>query len=246
LKKSVRKIGADGLPTPEKVIGSGPVVDQLSIATVGSNEVATAANDSNNSLWVTTWGVDSAGVQFQEQVEKVNVVSRLAEDVGIGAGEVVRYSNKDGFPQPETVRSAFPPIINTDGNIEVFDWAISPTGELTQTNTPVKSASINNFEVAACMAGPNIPITAFGNDDGYVNIGSYGSPLASNSATSPKVPTDGISSIAASAAGTDYSVLHPFAANAYFVTAVNTYYGSSSVGTLEIREYSYPYVPTLF
>jgi hypothetical protein len=239
-------ISAAGVPTAKALIGSGPLVDQLSIATVNSNEVVTAANDNNNSLWVTTWVVDSAGVQAQSQVEKTNVVSRLAEDVGIGAGEVFRLTNKGGIPFSETVRSAFTPIINIDGNVEVFDWAISPAGVLSQTNTPVKSSSLNNFEVAACMLAANTPITAFGNDDGSVNIGWYGSALANYSATPPKVPTDGISTLAASAAGTDYSVLHPFGANAYFVTAANTYYGSSDVGTLEIREYSYPYVPTLF
>jgi hypothetical protein len=158
---------------------------------------------------------------------------------------VFRFTNEGGIPLSETVRSAFTPIINTDGNVEVFDWSISPAGVLTQTNTPVKSASLNNFEVAACMLAANIPITAFGNDDGIVSIGQYGGTLASYSATST-LPTDGISAIAASAAGTDYSVLHPFGANAYFVTAANTYYGSSDVGTLEIREYSSPYVPTLF
>jgi hypothetical protein len=237
-------ISATGVPTGEALIGSGPPVDQLSIAAVNSNEVVTAANDNNNSLWVTAWKVDGAGVQPQSQVEKTNV-SRLAEDVGVGAGEVLRFTNEGGFPLPEIVRSAFTPIIDIGGNVEVFDWAISPAGVLTQTNAPVKSASNNNFEIAACMSAANIPITAFGNDDGYVYIGSYGSTLDSYSATSPTKPSDGISMIAANAAGTDYSPLRPFAANAYFVTAVNTYYGSSDVGTLEIREYSSPYVPPL-
>ncbi len=239
-------IAADGLPTAEKLIGSGPEAFEVSIAAVSSNQVVTAINDGNQLLALDTWGVDSAGVHFQEYLETGQSVSRLAEDVGIGAGGALKLVRTDGFTHLEWVQSAVTPIINFEGNVVVFNWQISETGGITQENTPVSSASNNNFEVTACMLPQNVPITSYGNDDGYVKTGVYGYTAATYSATPPTVNTDGISWIAAAAAGTDFNVLNPYAEyDAYFVTAVNTYYGSSDDGTLEIRKYAYALSPII-
>ena len=96
------------------------------------------------------------------------------------------------------------------------------------------------------MLPQNVPITSYGNDDGYVNTGVLGYTAATYSATSPTVNTDGISWIAAAAAGTDFNVLNPYAEyDAYFVTAANTYYGSSDDGKREIRKYAYALSPII-
>ncbi len=243
-------IGADGLPTAEQLIGSGPPVVGVSIATVNPNQVVTAANDDNHTLWVYTWGVDSAGVHYQDHVEQTNTVDRSAVALGIGAGTAFRFGSLFGhalFP-PELVQVAFTPIIY-EGSVEVIDWRISTAGVLTQTNTPVSSASAINYEIAGCMLPGGIRMTAYGNDDGELNVGLYGSGAPYVDSVTPDYPLDGITSIAATLAGSDYNVLRPYSQyNAYFITAELTYTPShpdsdTDVATLQIQEWSYPVEP---
>ena len=181
-------------------------------------------------------------MHYQDQVKKEKTVTRGSEDVAVGAGRVLLII--DNFPQ--FVQAAFTPIINENGNVEVFDWGISESGILTQENTPVDSFTDNNYEVAACMLAEDAPITVHGYGNGYVSIGKFGDGSFTYSATPSTDETDGVSSIAAAAAGDDYNVTSPSAEfNAYFVTAVMTYYTSSDVGKLEIKKWSYAVLPTL-
>ncbi|MGA2427718.1 MAG: hypothetical protein ABSH13_04380 [Candidatus Acidiferrum sp.] len=247
-------ISADGYPTAEGPIGYGPQsVAQVSIAAVNSNQVVTAVVDSYNTLWVTTWGVDSTGVSspYQDQVPwTTSPVSRFSQHISIGAGTKLVYNGYFHFPQFEFVQSAFTPIITGPGNVEVLDWGISSTGKLSLQNKPISTPSDDYFHVAACMLPRNVPITAYADVDLNVNLGPYGNGGAPAAYNASIDGTNYITSIAAAAAGTDYNVFALGSYNAYFVTGVLSYVNSpevsAPVGTLEIREWSYPERPLFF
>ena len=253
-------IAADGSPTPEGTIAFLPLaaaaavadIDEVSIATVNSKEVVTAANDTKDDLLVATWAVDSAGVQYQDSVPPLaNTAGRGAENLGIGAGSIFRL--QDHFPYLETIQSAFTPVLY-GGQVAVIYWGISATGGLTQKNIPVWTTTPgdSNFEVAGCMVEGRVPITIWGNDDGVVDLELY--PNSSSFATymaTPNVNQYGITSIASAAAGGS-AALPPFEiSNGYFVTAVLTHFPADAPSAvvnnnLEINKWSYPVEPTLF
>jgi len=250
-------IAADGSPSPEGTIAFLPGVgnvDQVSIATVNSNEVVTAANDDDNdTLWVATWGVDSAGVQSPQAVSVASTVSRAAkENLGIGAGTTFRF--QDHFPYLEEIQSAFTPVIY-EGQVGVINWGISATGVLTQKNTPVWTTTPGEpyFQVSACMVAGKVPMTIYGdNGDNSVDLEvfPYGSSFDTYSATSGS-PTYGIDSIASAAAGNSAPPLLGMGVyNGYFVTAVLTHYPadapSAYINNLAIRKWSYQVEETLF
>jgi hypothetical protein len=234
-------INADGLPTAETLIGAGPTASQVTIAASSVNRVVTAVNDTDNSLWVTTWGVDGTGVHYQDQVEKTNKVSRVSEDVSIAAGSVFRLTGGHA----ELIEGAFTPIITKSGNVEVLYWEVSKGGKLTLQSTPVSTTTDDFFEVAACMLPGNVPITIDADVNSKVNLGWYRNGPGANY-TAIKGNTNGITSIAATTAGSDFNVATPYSQyNAYFVTAVLTYSGGSDIGKVEIRKWSYPVEPVL-
>jgi hypothetical protein len=251
-------IAADGFPTPEGAIAFLPLaaaaadINEVSIATVNSNEVVTAANDTNDDLLVATWAVDSAGVHYQDSAPPLsNTAGRGEENLGIGAGSTFRF--QDHFPYLETIQSAFTPVLY-GGQVAVIYWGISATGGLTQKNIPVWTTTPgdSNFEVAACMVEGKVPITIWGNDDGFVDLELY--PNSSSFATysaSPNVNQYGITSIASAAAGGS-APLPPFGFyNGYFVTAVLTHFPANAPSAvvnnnLEIKKWSSPVEPTLF
>lgn len=248
-------IAADGSPTPDGGIVILPNLsnaDEVSIATVSSTEVVTAANDyDDDTLWVATWGVDSAGVQSPQAVPIPNTVQHLGgETLGIGAGTALRVIHNPFF-NLELVQSAFTPVIY-GGQVAVLYWNISATGGLTQENTPVWTTTPGdaNQEVAACIVAGKVPITIYGNNDALVNLEVY--PYSSS--IEPYSPVKnaneyGITSIASAAAGDDFNPIHLGTYDGYFVPAVLTYSPSDSPGfdvnNLKIEESSYPVDPTL-
>lgn len=236
-------VAADGTPTQEGKIATGGPADQLSIATVNENQVVTAINDTldgSNALQVETWGVDSAGVQSQTPLETMDPISAVPEGVAVAAGSAIKIGKT--FPRlPQIVQAAFTPIITQD-DVGVVNWEISESGGLTQTNAtiPMKTTTPTDEVIAGCMLPENVPITAYGNDDGNVYVGS----APPWNVVSGGVGT-GFNSIAMTNAGTgNHSYFSPFY-DAYFVTAVLAYEGdlvSDAAGptaVLEIREYSY-------
>ena len=232
-------IGADGYPTPALPIATGDPADQVSIATVNANQVVTAINDETDQagvLQVATWGVDSTGVQPQGHVRTTYPVNAQGESVGVGAGNMFLF--RDSFPFFQYFQAAVTPILN-GSNVEVVNWAISESGALTQTNTPIPTATYNDVAVAGSMLPENAAITAYGNNDGFATIG--GLPPWS---VVPNIDGNGINSIATTTAGTaNYNSLGLF--DAYLVTAVLAYTDDLNTPTadptavLKIREYSY-------
>ncbi len=162
-------VAADGTPTQEGKIATGGPADQLSIATVNENQVVTAINDTldgSNALQVETWGVDSAGVQSQTPLETMDPISAVPENVAVAAGSAIKIGKT--FPRlPQIVQAAFTPIITQD-DVGVVNWEISESGGLTQTNStiPMKTTTPTDEVIAGCMLPENVPITAYGNDDG--------------------------------------------------------------------------------
>jgi hypothetical protein len=233
-------IGTDGYPTPEGQIATGDPAIQVSIAAVNANQVVTAINDTKdlaNVLQVATWGVDSAGVQPLHHKMTGYQVTADGESVGVGAGSKFRL--QDHFPYLEQIQSAVTPII-FDDNVEVVDWGISESGELTQTNKPVSTATFNDVAVAGLMLPQNAPITAYGNNDGSVYVG--GAPVwpVVNNAVG-----NGIDSIAMTTSGTGKLSFFSNFYDAYFVTAVLAYQDDLSgaaanpTAVLKLNEYSY-------
>lgn len=247
-------IAADGSPAPEGALAilpiAAPDIDEVSIATVNSNLVMTSANDTNNDLLVATWGFNSAGVYYQDGVDFSNTAGTGTENLGIGAGSTFKLGNTP--PYLTVVQSAFTPV-SYKGQVAVIYWRISAAGSLTQLNIPVWTTTPGdgNSEVAACMVAGKAPITIYGNDDDNdVNLEVF--PYASSLDTYNAIKNAnqyGITSIAAAAAGDDYSPLLLGTYNGYFVTAVLTHYPagapSSFNNNLAIRKWSYPVEPTL-
>ena len=126
-------IAADGLPTPVNQYGLSDfqLGGSLSITTLNPGEVLTAAVDGNSSLWVSTWGVNSAGITSAPQSQLKSTGSGVdgypfsSGPVSIAAGSALESVEiADGIHIIEPVPSAFTPIVNT-ANIEVVDWGIS-------------------------------------------------------------------------------------------------------------------------
>lgn len=256
-------IDATGLPTPVSTVGyqngdltsnqvlpaqNGVFASQVSIAAVNANQVITAIADSSESMWVTTWGVNS-GVQAQQLQQIPNVVGSYSGSVAVGAGQESVLVPGIGLrpPHVETVQSAFTPCSTAEGTMNVLYWTVSATGQLTQqpavTPTPVMS------NVAATMLPANVPITSYhsapGIDQteefyhGYFPLVDFpgGDPWATNIGYFPgAVPIDGedqgpLSSASEGSSGA--SAVLPY--NSYFVTASEDPYAN----TLYVNVFSY-------
>jgi hypothetical protein len=162
--------------------------------------------------------------------------------VAIGAGTKLVFEEVGGVPTLALVRSAFTPIINRDANVEVLYWDISAAGTISLLSTS-ETTKEDFLQVAACTLPTDVPITAFDDASSNVHLGWYGTGTESVY-NAIKGPLNGITSIGASAAGSDYEPYLPDY-NAYFVTGVLTYTGSSTSGDLQLRVWSYPVVSAL-
>ena len=241
-------IDAEGLPTPVLPIVGPPVWEvgaaalQVSIATVEGNSVATATNDSDGNLWVFNWGVDSAGVHIPSGFEEgPSVSNNLGANVAIAAGTKVRLNDKPPFIQ--YVHSAVTPTIDDYANVHDYYWSFSDTA-VSRTYEPAATTSDNEFYVAACMLPENTAITVYANDSGTVSAGQYGIAALGTYPAMTDKPNPPIKGLAATAAGSDFSLFHAY--DAYFVTAELTYTTPSSgepIGTLGIQEWKYPVGP---
>jgi hypothetical protein len=256
-------ISAAGLPTPESTIGyqnenlagsqnftppDGFFAAQVSIATVSPNQVVTAIADNNQSMWVTTWRIDSVGAHSQELLQLPNTVKNSPGTIAVGAGRVFQLSGGGGlFPSLGFAQSAFTPFINPQGNVDVFYWDITPSGLLTQLATPSSSLSQDFYLVAASMLPRNIPITSYYRlTFGCVFVGDYAGfpPIPAPAQYCPTL-TDEITSIGSAAAGTDATFLSLFQTyNAYFVSAALALNPDNS-GSIFINVFSYPEAPLL-
>jgi hypothetical protein len=244
-------IDAEGLPTPVLPIVNPPAsiagteALQVSIATVGGNLVTTATNDSDLDLVVMNWRVDSAGVHAESEFFQGGSVSNnLGGNVAIAAGTKIRLNDKPPFLQ--YVQSAVTPTIDGSANVHDFYWSISDTGGLTRTGEPAATTSDNEFYVAACMLPDNTAITVYANDSGIVSAGQYGIGALGTYPAITNERKQQFKGLAATAAGSDFSLFHAY--NAYFVTADLTYTTPSSgepIGTLGIQEWKYPVGPLM-
>ena len=231
-------ISSDGLPTPVGAAGRNGPATEVAIATIDSGQVITVVGTLNNTLVISTWAVDSAGVSYQNDYVMDKAVSRLGDDdVAIGAGSKLVFEEVGGVPSLVTVRSAFTPIINREANVEVLYWDISAAGTISLLSTS-ETTQEDFFQVAACMLPTDVPITAFGDVSSDVHVGWYGNGTDSVY-KAIKGPLNGITSIGAAAAGSDFAP-YLLEYNAYFVTGVLTYTGSSTTGDLQLRVWSYP------
>jgi hypothetical protein len=255
-------ISAGGLPTPVGAIGyqnenlagsqnftppDGFFAAQVSIATVSPNQVVTAIADNNQSMWVTTWEIDSFGATSQELLQLPNTVKNAPGTVAVGAGRVFQPNGGGFFPSFGYAQSAFTPFINPQGNVDVFYWDITPSGLLTQLTTPSSSLSEDFYLVAASMLPRNIPITSYYRlTFGCVFVGDYaGFPSIPAPAQYCPTLTDEITSIGSAAAGTDANFLSLFEPyNAYFVSAALALNPDNS-GSIFINVFSYPEAPLL-
>jgi hypothetical protein len=129
-------------------------------------------------------------------------------------------------------------MINAAGNVEVWYLNISASGNITVLSKP-QTTKEDFLQVAACMLRTDVPITAFGDVSSYVHVGWYGDGT-DDVYEAIKGHLNGITSIGAAAAGSDYKVYLPVF-NAYFVTGVLTYTDETATnGDLQIRVWSYP------
>jgi hypothetical protein len=242
-------INADGVPTAETLVGSGPSAYQVSIATVNPGQVVTAVGDNKGSMHVTTWGVNSEGVTSQDQVGMPGTVSTAAGAVAAGAGRVYQIVGSGFlFPKFGYVQSAFTPFLNPQGNVDVFYWGISASGQLTQQPTSTPTGPADFGQVAATMLPTSVPITAYtggpGNclfdewydEDSFPYIDEHLAEFCPSQLSR-------ITGVASAAAGTDaniFSLFEPY--NAYFVSGAEF---TETTGTIYINVYSYLLPPQL-
>jgi hypothetical protein len=251
-------------PQPAGTAATGGAVTQIAIATIDSTTVMTAvvAPDSDekagSDLKVSTWGVDSTGVHLQNQKVLKNVVGGLYPSVSIGATtvETVNYSQ---LPPFKFTRRAFTPIVNADNVIEVIDWQISSSGEISMVGKPSVGGSEDfAFAVAGCMLQTGIPMTVYADlggpgpaDNQDVTVGWFEAGYLTWF-TEISGQSTGVSYVTATPAGNDFDVLVPRPeVNAYFVTGALTSGGflppsATNTGQFKIQVWSYPIVLPLW
>jgi hypothetical protein len=262
-------ISADGLPTAVSTVGyqngdvtgnevlpaqNGVFAAQVSIAMVNPNQVVTAIGDGSESMWVTTWGINS-GVQAQQLQQIPNTVSTNPVSVAVGAGQTKQFVPGIGIlpPHYETVQTAFTPFTNSGHELNVLYWTISASGQLTQQ--PALTATCCDYgSVAAAMLPTNVPMTSYNcipygctveeYYHGYLANDPWATTLSVGLSNPPAII--GINyvlggPVGSAAEGTDNSALsdiEPY--SAYFVTAT----GDQYLNLLYIQVFSYPLPPT--
>jgi hypothetical protein len=258
-------ISAEGLPTPVSTVGyqSGDVTgnqvlpgqsdvfaNQVSIATVNPNQVVTAIGDRSQSMWVTTWGINS-GVQAQQLQQIPNTVSTAQGAVAVGAGQITELVPGIGhlLPHNETVQTAFTPFTNSAGEVNVLYWTISSSGQLAQQ--PALSATYSiDAGVGAAMLPTGVPMTTYNcygcEVDEYYHGYFANDPWATALSTGENDPPAvvGIPYFLAGPIGSASEGNSPPSAfetyNAYFVTAS----GVPGINLLYLQVFSYPLPPT--
>jgi len=232
---------------------TGGAVTQLAIAAIDSATVITAVVTGDDNLQVTTWGVDGAGVHYQDQQVVKNVVGGLYPSVAIGATTVETVTSAGGFPVFKFTRRAFTPIVASSGNvIEVIDWQISSTGKISMVGKPsIGGPDDIAVAVAGCMLQTGVPMTVYADlvgpgPENNVTVGWFERGLDSEF-DAIKGSSTGVTSVAATPAGNDFSVLDPYITkvNAYFVTGALTSGGglspmTTNPGEFKLRVWSYP------
>ena len=163
--------------TPVGVIWNGGAVSEVAIAELDSATVIVAASlPDDNDLEITTLGIDSAGVHYQDQyVLKGIAGGGLYPSIAIGAGTEVTSTVVDGLPSLKIVRSAFTPIVTSGNTIDVIDWSISQTGKISLVRQKGNDDDYS-FATAACMLPTLVPISAYYDQSGVnsiVNVGWY-------------------------------------------------------------------------
>jgi hypothetical protein len=249
---------SDTTAAPQMVgpAAKGGAAYQVAIAAIDSATVITAvvAPDSKtlaDDLQITTWGVDSSGVHFQDQQVLKSVVGDLYPSVAIGATTVEKFNSKPPFLT--LTRHAFTPIINGDAVIEVIDWQISSTGTISKVGKPsIGGPEALPFAVAGCMLQTGIPMTVWAPptqpiEENDITVGWFEEGLNSGYTEITGHGT-GVSNVAVTTAGNDFNILDPYRpVNAYFITGAITSGGfappsTTNKGTLKLQVWSYPIV----
>jgi hypothetical protein len=234
----------------------GGPADQVAIAAIDSATVITAVitPDSKtlaNDLQVTTWGIDSAGVHYQNQQIVKSVVGDLYPSVAIGATTVETVDSTPPFIR--FTRRAFTPIVNGNNLIEVIDWQISSSGTISKVGKPsIGGPEEFAFAVTGCMLQTGIPMTVWANPtqpvaDNDIIVGWFEEGLNSEYTEISGLGT-GVNNVAATTAGNDFNVLDPYRpVHAYFITGALVSGGNlppsvTHEGTLKLQVWSYPIV----
>jgi hypothetical protein len=235
--------------TPVGVIWNGGAVSEVAIAELDSATVIVAASlPDDNDLEITTLGIDSAGVHYQDQyVLKGIAGGGLYPSIAIGAGTEVTSTVVDGLPSLKIVRSAFTPIVTSGNTIDVIDWSISQTGKISLVRQKGNDDDYS-FATAACMLPTLVPISAYYDQSGVnsiVNVGWYEEGMETDFIAVSGLGTT-VGTLSAANSGTSFNVLNPNADyNAYFVTGTQTYSGTELDGKVQIRMWSYQVTPPL-
>jgi hypothetical protein len=233
--------------------GNGGPVNEVSIAAIDSATVITAAVTAEHNLQVSTWGVDATGVHLQDRQVLKKVTGDDYPSVSIGAGTAAALVSSGGVTILKSTRLAFTPIVNEDNVIEVIDWQISPSGAISQLGKPTVGGSDDfALDVAACMLPTGVPMSVYGElgepgDENYVKVGWIERGLESEFDAIDEFNA-GVTTVAATAAGTNSPSGPTAQVYAYFVTGALTYTGglppsTSNPGTLKLQVWSYPIAP---
>jgi hypothetical protein len=237
-------------PVPLGTDWHGGPVNEVSMAVIDSATVITATSiPFTNTLVITTFGVDSTGVHFQDQKSLKNVVGGgLYPSVAIGASSILTpYSIGGGLTAMKLVRSAFTPIVTEDQTAEVIYWNISDSGTISEVPHPPGNSSDYLYATAACMLPTGVPISVYTDEQtewtNEVHVGWYGQ--SGKEAVYPAISGmgSGVSTLTTANAGSDFSVFDPYVEyDAYFVTGAVTQteiQETENTGNLQIQLWSY-------
>lgn len=243
-------------PVPLGTAWQGGPVNQVSMAVIDSATVITATSiPFTNTLVITTFGVDSAGVHLQDTKSLKNVVGGgLYPSVAIGASSVLTpYSAGGGITGLKEVRSAFTPIITAAQTAEVIYWNVSATGAISEVPHPPTDTSDYLYATAACSLPSGVPISIYADEPAEwtnkVHVAWYGRSGTEAEYSAISGMGSGVSTLSAATAGSDFNLLDPYVEyKAYFVTGAVTQTATQetdNTGNLQIRLWSYPIAPLL-
>jgi hypothetical protein len=245
-------IPSGGIPARSGPASNGGAVAEIAIAALDDATVMTATSDTNNDLFVTTWGVDSAGVHQQDQVRQANTAgSVLVPGVAIAAASVASL-NPTRLPPLTVSRSAVTPVANAQDEIQVLYWQISPSGIISKTGDQIGPGQ-DVRDTAAVMLPSGVPMSVYNSipypatgDPNDIEVGWVGN-TGETAVTEISGHLAAIETVSAAPAGDSYKAGDVSqAVSAYFVTAALT---SKTVppsvgnpGKLQVGVWSYPVI----
>ena len=242
------RVGTGSTPAaPIGTTGNAGQVNEVSIAQIDSSTVITAVSTPSNSLEITTWGIDSAGVHMQNKYVMKDAVSIAFAGVSIAAGTNATYSYIGGIPMMTETRSAVTTTLTLEDDLEVINWKISASGTITQQHKIVGSPQGygSDFATGVCMLPGNVPMSSYADSDSDIWVG-----LVENDDLTDYLAiaghTSGVTSIGMATAGSNFNPFVLGSYDAYFITGVVTFKdGDPSAGNLELRKWSYPVTPSI-